>query len=107
MVKLVPKSEDIKKKLDEIEAEMKRFGMWSKTPPHKEAFEDMGAFGMKTMSFDQWLQFVFVPNVRKLLKTDGPWPDKSEVGIMAVREFDGNPELGNLVALLTEFDMLF
>ncbi len=71
MVKLVPKSENVKKKLDEIESEMKHLGMWSKTPLPKEVFQDMGAFGMKTMSFDQWLQFVFVPNVRKLLKTNG------------------------------------
>ncbi len=107
MARHFPKSDAIRKKLNEIESEMKRLGIWSKTPLPKDAFLDMGAFGMNTMSFDQWLQFVFVPNVRKLLKTDGPWPDKSEIGTIAVREFDGMPESDGLIALLTEFDHLF
>ncbi len=97
----------IRKKIDGIEAELKRVGMWSGRPPPEEAFRDMGPFGMRTMSYMQWLQFVFIPNVRKLLETHGPWPDKSAVGVIAVREFDGIPEADRLIALLTEFDDIF
>ncbi len=101
------KNRRIRMKIYEIEAEMKRIGMWSGTPLPKEAFKDMGAFGMNTMTFGQWLQFVFIPNVRKLLETNGPWPDQSRVGVMAVREFDGIPEAVRLIELLTEFDGIF
>src|SRR5262249_9790099 len=86
---------------------MKRVGAWSETPPPPEAFEDMGPFGMKTMSYEQWLEFVFLARVRALLESDGPWPESSAVGTQAVRSFDGWPEAGELIRLLGEFDRFF
>jgi len=97
----------IREHLDRIEAEMRRLGIWDVPDPGPDALKNGGAFGMNTMSFEQWLRWVFVPRVRKLLETGGPWPTSSDVGIAAMRNFDGQDESSGLVTMLCEFDALF
>lgn len=94
-------------KIDQIEAELKRLGRWSAQPPPPEAFENMGAFGMNTLAFEQWLQFVLIPNVREIIATQEAFPSSSEVSVYATREFDGDPDVDTLLTLLREFDALF
>jgi uncharacterized protein YqcC (DUF446 family) len=61
---------------------------------------------MDTMSFTQWLQFVFIPKVKEAAKAN-QFPAKSQVGTQAVRELDTVPTASRLVTLLSEFDDLF
>jgi hypothetical protein len=49
---------------------------------------------------------VFLPRVRECLET-GKFPAGSQVGVHAIREFDGWHEASGLVSLLCEFDALF
>lgn len=95
------------KKIDEIEAELKRLGRWSAQPLPAESFENMGPFGMNTMAFEQWLQFVLIPRVREIIATQGDFPSSSQVNVHATREFDGDPDADTLLTLLREFDDLF
>ena len=103
----MPDTNAIRQKLTEIEAEMRRIGYWDIQEPAPEAYENMGAFGVNTMAFAQWLRYVFVPRVEGLLESDGPWPYNSSVGTHAVREFDGVYEASELTTLLCQFDGLF
>jgi uncharacterized protein YqcC (DUF446 family) len=94
-------------KISEIEAEMKRIGYWSLEPLPKEAYEFRQAFGMDTMAFPQWLQFILIPRVRSIIRQKGDFPSDSMVGVQAVREFDGDATASGLVTLLGEFDDIF
>lgn len=91
---------------DEIEGEMRSQGMWQDQLLGPQQLSFKQAFGMDTMTFTQWLQFVFLPNVRKAV-ADNEFPSGSSVGAQAVREFDGNPDADRLITLLSEFDSLF
>ena len=93
-------------KADAIDAEMKRLGVWQPGPLAPEKARFTQAFGMDTMAFTEWLQFVFLPRVRECLET-GDFPASSQVGVQAIREFDGWDEVSDLVSLLCEFDILF
>jgi uncharacterized protein YqcC (DUF446 family) len=86
---------------------MKRIGMWQSTPLPAAAYEFRKAFGMDTMAFSQWLQFIFIPRVRDLIRTGAAFPSSSMVGAQAVRESDTVPDTGELVQLLSTFDALF
>lgn len=97
----------VAKNADEIEAELLRLGWWSDMPPTQEAIDQMGAFGQGTMTFANWLQFIFLPRVRELIEERGEFPSESNVGAYAVREFDGQDEASALVSLLIAFDGLF
>lgn len=95
-------------KLDEIEAEMRRIGMWQDQPLPPERYAFTRAFAGDTMAFDQWLQFVLVPRVREIVAARGRFPPYSEVAAQAAREFDTHPlDTSRLQTLLYEFDRLF
>jgi uncharacterized protein YqcC (DUF446 family) len=97
---------DVTRYLDQIEAEMRRIGMWQAEPLRPEHMKFTKAFGMDTMAFSQWLQFIFLPRVREAVAKNS-FPKGSSVGAQAVREFDGQPEADRLLTLLSEFDALF
>ena len=94
--------------LDRIEAEMKRVGLWSSDPP--DLLADVEAGRIKTYldvpTFELWLQCVFIPNARdRVLKDE--LPRDSQVGVMAMRNFDGHmyeEATSELLRLLNEFD---
>ncbi len=90
--------------LDKIESELKAIGYWQSSPLPQEKFDNMGAFGMNTMAFSQWLQFVFLPQARKAVSGEREFPSHSHVAAQAVREFDGDTNAADLVSLLCEFD---
>lgn len=91
---------------DQIEAEMRRVGFWQADPLRPEQLDFTEAFAMDTMTFAQWLQFIFLDRVREAAAS-GEFPSGSSVGAQAVHEFDGYPEADQLITLLSEFDGLF
>lgn len=91
---------------DQIEAEMQRLGLWRNEPLRPEQLQFTQAFAMDTMTFAQWLQFIFLPRVREAVASNN-FPSSSSVGAQAVREFDGAPDADRLITLLSEFDGLF
>jgi uncharacterized protein YqcC (DUF446 family)/Tfp pilus assembly protein PilF len=103
----MPTDEEIRARLADVVAAMKRTGAWDIARPKDEAFVDMGAFGMRTMAFEQWLRYVFVPSVEERLASGGPWPSSSSVGVQATREGDTDPVARELTEPLRAFDSLF
>jgi uncharacterized protein YqcC (DUF446 family) len=101
-----PSSAKVLEKVREIETEMQQIGLWQGEPLKPEQYQFHAAFAMDTMSFGQWLQFVFIPKVKEAAQAS-QFPAKSQVGTQAVREFDTLPAASNLVTLLCEFDALF
>jgi uncharacterized protein YqcC (DUF446 family) len=96
--------ERIQAKIAEIEEEMKRIGYWQNDPLRPEQYQFRMAFGMDTMAFSQWLQFIFIPRVKSMLETGEKFPRDSQNAAQAVREFDGDDNAYKLCGLLSEFD---
>jgi uncharacterized protein YqcC (DUF446 family) len=103
----VPRHPEIRALLDAVITAMKHNRVWDVPRPAAEDFVDMGAFGGRTMAFAQWLRWVFVPNVERLIASDGPWPGSSDVATRAVREGDSDPAIAALVPALAAFDAAF
>lgn len=102
-----PAYSSIKSKIDAIEDELKHIGFWQAEPLKPEQYNFQRAFGMDTMAFSQWLQFIFIPRVNSIIAEHGQFPKSSSVGAQAVREFDGLDEASRLITLLSEFDAMF
>jgi dTDP-4-dehydrorhamnose 3,5-epimerase len=97
----------IQNKIEEIETEMKQIGFWSKDRINIDPTQCREAFcADKLETYDQWLQFVFIPNVRKAISEKSTLPSKSQVGIQAMREFEGMEDADELVRLLNDFDRI-
>ncbi len=92
--------------IDRIEAEMRAIGLWQHEALEPSRYEFSRAFAMDTMSFSQWLQFVFIARVRETINSHGAFPAQSMVAAQAVREYDGLHEASKLLTLLSAFDAL-
>jgi uncharacterized protein YqcC (DUF446 family) len=102
--------ETVSRKVDEIEAEMRRVGVWQAGPPPAERMEFRSAFAADTLAFEQWLQFVLVPRVRGIVAARGQFPSGSEVADQAFREwkmYGERDDVDRLIELLREFDAMF
>lgn len=97
-------------KLDEIEAEMRRIGFWIPVPPEWEVRVAKGDYNsyLDAPTFENWLQTVFLPKARLAAET-GDLPSESQVGTMAMRQYDYHsfvPEAQDLLKMLFAFDDL-
>lgn len=92
-------------KIREIEDELKRLGRWKKETPPKEKFQNMGPFGMKTMSVEEWIQFVLIPRVKEIIKQKEKFP-LSQFAVYATRNLDGDPDGARLLELIQGFDAI-
>ncbi len=102
----MPASKLVLAKLEQIETELHQLHWWQLEPLKPEQYDFHAAFAMDTMSFSQWLQFIFIPKVRAAA-VENKFPSQSQVAAQAIREFDGVPEASYLITLLSEFDALF
>lgn len=93
-------------KAGEIETELKKLSRWDSHPLSPEKFENMGAFGSNTMTFEQWLQFILLPRIQEIVREHGEFPDSSELAPYAIRYFDGDPQADGLHQLLYDLDAL-
>ncbi len=84
-----------------IEAELSALGF--EHDPSKPVPQVATAFGYGVMALEQWLADVFLPNARTAIEEDRV-PANSQVGVAAMRSFDGEPEKEQLVSLLSSFD---
>jgi uncharacterized protein YqcC (DUF446 family) len=96
----------MKEKAFEIETELRRLGRWSSRDLPREKYEDMGAFGSNTMSFEEWLQFILIPRIHQIVETKDDFPAGSQLATYAVRVWDGDPDSSRLHQILYALDDL-
>lgn len=65
--------------LMDVEAELRRLQQWDAEPPSAEAMASTEPFCIDTMSFAQWLQFIFIPRMRMLVEAERLPPGRSEI----------------------------
>jgi len=50
--------------LDALEAELRSANIWDAEKPSEEALRSIEPFAVDKLSFNQWLQFIFIQRVR-------------------------------------------
>ena len=88
---------------DRIEKEMKKLNLWSSGSTNQTRPTE--PFGGPSLSFEKWLQFIFLPNLRKA-GHGGSVPSSSEVATAAIRNLDGVADIDNLLDLLSTVDKI-
>lgn len=91
--------------LDAVEAELRNLQQWRDTAPSAEALASTAPFCVDTLSFPEWLQFVFLPRMRWLLEHALPLPGQCGIAPMAEEYFrhpGNNSRL--LIGLLQQID---
>lgn len=93
--------------LNDMEAELRRLDLWEPRRPSSSALLSPQPFCFDTLTFTQWLQWVFIPKVRGLVAAGAALPDNSDIYPMAEHVFDRPDYDGTeLLALIGRFDSL-
>lgn len=90
-----------------IEHELRKQGWWDEHAPSPQALASTTPFAVDTLSFDQWLQWIFLPKMAEILQKGLPLPNASGILVMAETVYVDRPqESRELRRLLAEFDRL-
>jgi uncharacterized protein YqcC (DUF446 family) len=93
--------------LIDIEAELRQLGLWEKIPPSTEALASTEPFCVDTLTLPQWLQFIFLPTIYRMLEQGEALPQRCGIAPMAEEFFRGSGlAIGSLVDALLRMDEL-
>lgn len=91
--------------LAEIEAELKSLSLWQAELPSAEALASRVPFCIDTLTFEQWLQFVFLVKMQQLVVMKLPLPTNVAIFPMAEESFKQlAADTGRLEKLILTFD---
>ena len=98
---------EIAEVLIDIEAHLRQLGLWDKIPPSSEALASTEPFCVDTLTLPQWLQFVFLPTIYRMLEENSALPAKCSIAPMAEEYFRGSElSVDELAASLKRVDQL-
>ena len=93
--------------LNELQTELKLAGLWSNTEPSEVALSSIQPFGLDTLTFYEWLQFVLVKKLRLICDRREGLPDSSDVTTMAEEVFKSDeitaPEVLRILSIIDRF----
>ena len=93
--------------LIDIEAQLRQLGQWDKITPSPAALASTEPFCVETLTLPQWLQFVFLPTIYRMLEENQPLPQRCGIAPMAEEFFRGSGlAIGSLVDALLRVDEL-
>ncbi len=90
--------------LQQLEQVLKQNQLWSNQPPSTEQLNSQTPFAADTMSFENWLQFIFIPRFNQLIVNNMPLPSNMSITPMAEMRFGSN--YSDVIATLKTIDAL-
>jgi len=73
--------------LEELSVELQRLNIWQEQQPSSVALSSTAPFCCDTLSFEQWLQFVFIEKIRQIINQGQSLPTKIALTPMAEESF--------------------
>jgi uncharacterized protein YqcC (DUF446 family) len=83
---------------------MRQHRLWSDQSPSLEGYSSLVPFAADYWRLEQWLQFVFIPKIRRILERDQVLPERCAVGPMVASPGCGGADLTCLEAILKTLD---
>ncbi len=94
--------------LIDVEAELRSIGLWSMEKPSEEALASTQPFAVDTLSFPQWVQFIYIERMRFIIAQNLPLPQSSAIAPMSEEYFRTQKLSGyKLTDLFNKIDALF
>ena len=75
--------------LIDIEASLRQLGQWQDHAPSAEALASTEPFAIDSLTFPQWLQFIFLPKMYEMIERDQSLPENCSIAPMAEEYFVG------------------
>jgi len=86
---------------------MRQHQLWLSEEPPQEALQSTQPFCFDTLSFNQWLQFVFIARLHQIIEFQNPLPQRSGIVAIAEENFKGAGfDASSIIRCLFKFDAL-
>ncbi len=93
--------------LIDIEVSLRELQLWEAQPPPPEALASTQPFALDTLSFSQWLQFLFLPRMQQMVQQQAELPANCQIAPMAEEYFRHQAVSGEaLIIQLRRIDTL-
>ncbi len=91
----------------QLETLLKQYQLWQSQPLDAQAYSSCVPFCHDTMTFEQWLQFVFIEKMRALVAKQLPLPSNFAIAPMAELMLANKSGGTEVIALLKNLDTVF
>lgn len=85
---------------------LKVHGLWSKEVPSQEEMANTSPFSCEVMSFENWVQFIFIPKMEQLIISKSPLPSSISIAPMAHHAWNAQSHLHPLIRIFDDLDNL-
>jgi uncharacterized protein YqcC (DUF446 family) len=92
------------KVFEKIEQRLMELDLWSKERPEPEALQSSMPFCVDTLRLEQWLQFVFLPRMRRIVEREELPPGPAQITPIAKEAFKETEDSGKLIRAIQKFD---
>ena len=105
---ILPKEQQTLLLLTQLTQELKKLALWQEFPPSIDKMSSKLPFHYDTLTFEQWLQFVFIENIRSMIDKDQTLPRNMSLLPMAEESFKkcGN-KAEKLLSIINQLDCVF
>jgi len=81
--------------------------LWSNFTPSAAALQSKLPFSLGVLSFEQWLQFVFIPKMFELVRSESKFPDNVNILPMAEQSLGVADDRSRVIELIKQIDLVF
>ena len=93
--------------LQQLELQLRAQNFWQTSKPSLQALSSREPFAIDTLTFVQWLQFIFLEKMNELIQFSQPLPNSISIHPMATEYFIGIPEdCREIEAIIARIDLL-
>jgi uncharacterized protein YqcC (DUF446 family) len=97
--------EQITKLLEELSIELQRLNLWQEHKPSIFALSSSAPFCCDTLTFAQWLQFIFIEKIRQMINQEQSLPTKIALTPMAEESFKHlSAQTASLLVVINKID---
>ncbi|WP_299074147.1 YqcC family protein [uncultured Paraglaciecola sp.] len=93
--------------LKKLQQSLQEAKLWSNVVPPSKALQSLLPFAVDTLSFEQWLQFIFIPKMRELINTEPHLPKNLKLLPMAEQSFQSKEEQLGVMEVIRQIDLAF
>ena len=92
--------------LIKLEQNLREAMLWSGSTPSVKALQSKLPFALDTMSFEEWLQFVFIPKMSVIINSKSILPDHIHLFPMAEQSFGAVNNKCGLMQVIKQIDSM-
>jgi uncharacterized protein YqcC (DUF446 family) len=90
-----------------LEQRLREAILWSSHSPSTKAVQSKLPFALDVMTFEQWLQFIFIPKMSEIINSKSSLPESLQILPMAEESLGTVNNRSELIEVIRQIDLVF